>query len=87
LNRQNDGMSDDKNKSRLWIWFLVAIGLLPLSSLMWVIGLGAAFDRNPNPLSISLLVLSPAIAIVGAIWTLALIVRAFWPSRRRKRDA
>jgi hypothetical protein len=52
LNRQNDGMSDDKNKSRLWIWFLVAIGLLPLSSLMWVIGLGAAFDRNPNPLSI-----------------------------------
>jgi hypothetical protein len=71
-------MSDDKNKSRLWIWFLVAIGLLPLSLLMWVNGLGASFDRNPNPISITLLILSPAVAVVGVVWILVLIVRAFW---------
>jgi uncharacterized membrane-anchored protein len=76
-------MSDEpKKRSRRWIWFLVAIGLLPLSFLMWVNGLGASFDRNPNPISITLLILSPAVAIAGVVWLLVLVVRGFWPRRK-----
>jgi hypothetical protein len=72
-------MSDEPKKpSRLRIWFLVPIGLLPLSFLMWVNGAGASFDRNPNPISITLFILSPAVAVVSVLWILVLIVRAFW---------
>jgi hypothetical protein len=60
-----------KRKSGLWIWWLVAIGLLPLSFFMWLYGLEGAWRQSIGGVA---LILSPFVALAGVIWLVVLCV-------------
>jgi hypothetical protein len=64
---------------RPWSWsqFAMAIGLLPVSLLMWAIGLESVFAPHPDRVLGSLFVLSPLVALTGVVWVLVLVVRRF----------
>jgi hypothetical protein len=70
-----------KQTARPWFWWAVAVGLLPLSFLMWVFGLQGAWSDRPEPtlgtsICAVLLILSPAVALAGVIWIVVLCVLA-----------
>jgi hypothetical protein len=72
-------------KRQRWRQFTAAVGLLPLSLLMWWFGLVGAWSDRPE-LSLGrliwglILILSPCVALTGVIWLLVLIARLNWPS-------
>ena len=73
-------MSDEpKKRSRAWIGWAAAIGLLPLSLLMAPFGFNGAFGPQEalwTQLTLLALILSPFVALIGVIWILVLIVLA-----------
>jgi hypothetical protein len=50
------------------------LALLLTSYLMWALGGSAAFDRNPNPIQLSLICIAPIVTIAAIAWT-AIILR------------
>jgi hypothetical protein len=64
--------------ARPWSWaqFAMAMGLFPLSFILWLVGMDAAFGP-------ACLIAAPFIAIAGGIWLLALVVRRFTTGWRR----
>jgi hypothetical protein len=65
-------MSEGKRKSRDWIWAATALGLLPLSLLMFSFGIVAAFPSPSDPILFRwgmelMLLLSPCVALAGVI--------------------
>lgn len=81
-----------------WWQFAIAMGLIPLSFVMFWFGLGGVWrsdtppPTDPNPgwtsMSTAILILSPAVALAGVIWILVLatlqVLAAF---KRRTRIA
>jgi hypothetical protein len=69
-----------------WIQFVVALSMFPVSFLMWLVGMDAAFRpaHNRNPIGEVCLIAAPFIAIAGALWLLVLLVRRFMTSGRRR---
>jgi hypothetical protein len=74
-----DAMSDEPRFP--WRKLGMALALLPLSLAMWAIGLESAFSPHPNLIQGLLFVGSPLVVIAGAIWTLVIVARHFWPRR------
>jgi len=81
------GVSDDTwraaGQPRWPVWqFAIAMGLIPLSFVMWWLGLEGVWRSDtpppidPNPgwtlMSTAILILSPAVALAGVIWILVL---------------
>jgi hypothetical protein len=71
-------MSDEQRFP--WRQVGIALTLLPLS-LAVSIGLALAFGPQPNLIEGILYICSPLVAIAGAIWALAIVVRHFWPKQ------
>jgi len=76
-------ISNRPKNSRGWIWWLVAVGMLPLSLGMWWFGLVAIVGGSANHPILSwatvcglMLLLSPFVALSGVIWLVVLMVRA-----------
>jgi hypothetical protein len=75
-------MSDsDQQKSRPWLWWAVAVGLLPISLAMFWAGLSGAWTDQPGFDVVHLawglvLILSPIVALVGVVWIVVLCVLA-----------
>ncbi len=55
--------------------FWMALSLIPLSLAMWLAGIVAALCENPFSIFVICGIVSPLVAIVGAIWLLVLLVR------------
>ena len=74
------------DNSRPWSWtqFAIALGLFPVSFLLWLVGMTAVFGPEHNPIALVCLIASPFIAIAGAIWLLVLVVRRFTTGRRSR---
>jgi hypothetical protein len=70
---------DKPDRKRPWSWtqFAIAAGMLPVSLLMWAIGLESAFDPHPDRAVGLLFVLSPLVAVTGVVWMVVLVVRRF----------
>src|SRR4051794_1388613 len=75
-----------RDERRPWSWpqFAIALGLFPLSFLLWIVGMDAAFSPQRRPLASACLVAAPFVAIAGALWLLVLLVRRFTAGRRRQ---
>jgi hypothetical protein len=85
-------MSKGKRKSRAWIWPATALGLLPLSFLMFAFGIVAAFPSPSDPILFRwgmelMLILSPCVALTGVIWLIVLAVRHPWEPARIERKS
>ena len=69
---------------RPWSWpqFSVALGLIPVSCLVWIFGMGAVGDPHPEALLTMIrtacLIASPFIGIAGGLWLAVLLVRRFF---------
>jgi hypothetical protein len=88
----------EKNaESTQWHWrqFAIAVGLIPLSFLMWLFGLSGVWRSHtappidPNPgwtlICNVIMRLSPFVALAGVTWVLVLCVHAARQKRRRAR--
>jgi hypothetical protein len=74
---------------RPWSWtqFAIALALIPLSFLVWFVGMvkGVVPDSSdPFPFWLGNLCLeaSPFIGIAGGVWLLVLLFRRFWSKRQ-----
>jgi hypothetical protein len=84
-------MSNERGeRANVWIWWLAATSLLPLSFLMWWAGLEWGWSDQVEPLLSwrsafgMLLIASPFVALAGLVWIVALcIVVASSPGRRK----
>jgi hypothetical protein len=67
-----------------WLWpqFVMALGLIPVSFLLWIFGMGAVGDPDPTLLTMirtACLYAGPIIGTAGGLWLLGLLVlRLFW---------
>ena len=75
-----------KPPNSVWPWkqFAIAAGMVPLSFVLWIVGLGAAFNPRGDPLGVACLVASPFVCGSGVLWILVLIVRYFWRASRNR---
>jgi ABC-type nickel/cobalt efflux system permease component RcnA len=74
-------MSEGKRKSRTWIWAVTALGLLPLSAVMFFFGIVVAFPSGSDSMLFRwtmglMLLLSPCVGLAGIVWIVVLCVRA-----------
>jgi hypothetical protein len=84
-------------ESTQWSWwqFAIALGLIPLSCIMFWFGLGGVWQSDtpppidPNPgwtlICNVLMRLAPFVALASVIWILALIWIGFRPQRARSK--
>jgi hypothetical protein len=81
-NRWGDGVSDEpKKQSWGWIWAATALGLLPLSVLMFFFGIVVEFPSRSDSMLFRwtmglMLFLSPCVGLAGIVWIVVLCVRA-----------
>ena len=75
--------------TRPWSWpqFAIALGLIPFSFLVWIVGMEkgvvpSSSDPFPFWLGNLCLVSSFFIGLAGGLWLLVLLFRRFWPKRQ-----
>jgi hypothetical protein len=70
----------DNRRSWSWPQFAMALGLLPISLLVWIIGMQTAdwggHGRSPD-FGFACVVAAPFIGIAGMLWLLVLLMRGF----------
>jgi len=74
---------------RPWSWaqFAIALGLIPFSFLVWLVGMEKGVvpsSSDPIPIWIGKLCLGPSLffGLTGGLWLLVFLVRWFWLKRQ-----